>query len=291
MESPTPRKRARCKTPPPIVDVAALPRHWRLVDGVPRLVDKVSEWYKHRASLQDVLPLSHATNNVRQSLSLLPERVTLASVRPLFNKIPGHPAHSRKKDDGFWMSLSAESMGTHYEDAILHMVGYERMKEWWEIKPYEIRSSNAVGLALTFWFCMGDGPPWFLPDAIEEGLKSTELAEFQDVWCLTYQRIENMPPHIKVVPCSKVLPVETFHAVLAHGTMQLDSFIAVFAEWIKQVAADSLPGLQNFQSVTTFDGDSIWLARALPPQRAFGHAAATLEVNRASFENMDMNLV
>ena len=162
-----------------------LPRIWQRVEsskrpsdgrdapGVMPKGDKVSEWYKHPAALLKEYPLSSAATAHREALPLLEGDLTYRMMRPLMQKLASRPAHSFQYK-GRWISLSVEALATFYEDAALHEVGAVRMKEWWVSQSLSICHTGA---ALTFWYSM-DGS-MRLPDAIEAGLMSTRIAEFQ----------------------------------------------------------------------------------------------------------------
>ena len=95
-----------------------------------------------------------------------------------------------------------------------------------------------------------------------------------------------MPPHIIALDCRRVLPEDLFTACL-HSNTKTTGFIAVLAEWIKQVGAFELSEIAQFDAVTTFDGDSLWQSQAIPPIMECGHASATLELNLVSMENLN----
>jgi len=205
-------------------------------------------------------------------------------MRKLMSKLDLKVAHSFEYN-GNWRSLGAADLATFYEDRALHMVGRRRISEWWAQQPESSFSDSeaSTGAALTFWYSMDNSPR--VPDAIEVGLTSTQLAQFEQVFCLTYQHFNNLPKHITVVDCNRIMPESQFLRVLDSNKTMV-GFVAVLAEWIKQVAALELEELRPFAAVTTFDGDSLWQRRAVP--RTFcGHAAGTLEVNRVSHENRD----
>ena len=244
-------------------------------------MDKVTAWYNHPAALLDLHPMSQRMLDYRMSFHVLPADVSVKTMRGLVQKLDKAPAHSfRYKND--WYSLGVEHMATFYEDAVLHAVGKRRMEEWWAGSGLAGRVCT-VGAALTFWYSL-DGSN-MLPDAIEMGMKSTALAEFESVFCLTYQDFVNMPAHVRVIDCGKIMPFGKFKRALDTGSASVEGFIAILAEWVKQMAAFELPELKRFDAVTTFDGDSLWQSEAIPPAVVCGHAAATLRVNRVSYEN------
>ena len=285
--NPNKRIRLSSKVREPSAGAEPLCRNWRHVNryGVRMpIMDKVSEWYASGASMLDELPLSPDASALRDTFPILEKKLTYKYIRPLIASLDDSPGHSFKYKDGS-RSLSAAAMATYYEDRILNIVGEHRMKEWWDTQPLS-KAPIGVGAALTFWYSL-DGSNE-LPDAIVAGLKSTVIAEFQEVFCLTYQRFDNMPKHIVIIDCGKVLPEDRFQMVLQHGNSHMTGFIAVLAEWIKQVAASELEGLREYEAITTFDCDSLWLSKAVPPESVYGHAAATLGLNPVSRLNINM---
>ena len=274
------RMRLREKTSAP----SPLPRKWRrLNEPDPADDDKVTEWYAHPASMLAEHPLSEDAQRARELRPVLGPEPKTADLRALMKTLPIRAAHSFQYK-GEWKSLSVPTMATFYEDAVLHEVGNIRMAEWWAAQ----RASKAplrTGAALTFWYSLDNSAN--LPDAIEAGAKSTLLAEFEAVFCLTYQEFINMPPHVKVLDCNEVIPYALFEAVLKDGAECTKGFIAVLATWIELVAAEKLQQLDEFDAVTMFDMDSLWQSRSVPPQHEFGHASATLAQNPVSFENFD----
>ena len=84
------------------------------------------------------------------------------------------------------------------------------------------------------------------------------------------------------------MPLHIFRSVLARGAAQnQEGIIAVVAEYIKLVGAQTLVELQQLPAVTTFDGDSLWVSKAIPPDVVCGHASASLAQNPVSYENFD----
>jgi len=246
--------------------------------------DKISEWYENPAAMMSEFPLSRAAEQCRLSFPVVEEHVSLRTSRTLMNHLDVKPAHSFQYN-GKWCSLGAAELATFYEDRALHAVGKLRMEEW-ASQQQCCGSSTKTGAALTFWYAMNNATR--LPDAIEVGLLSTTLAQFEKVFCLTYptQQFENMPRHITILDCNAILSEDHFLRVL-HSNSRTVGFIAVLAEWIKQVGALELAELKPFVAVTTFDGDSLWQSCGIPPIMAFDHASATLELNPVSFENRD----
>jgi hypothetical protein len=287
---PSVKRRLRTKTPylehvePP----ALLLREWRRITHSQNEVgnDKVQRWYDHAASLLGKYPLSEAAATLRANFPGVESGYTVGSVRSLLGLVQRGPAHSYKNAQNNWVSLPANCMLTFYEDAVLHEVGERRMAEWWDGQSV-LKSAvedKKVGAALTFWHSM-DGSRR-LPDAIEVGLTSTLIAEFEDVYCLSYQgRFENLPAHIKLIDANRVLPKDVFNSTLQHGYSRTGGFIAVLAEWLKQLGAYKLPELRAYTATTTFDGDSIWRKNAFPPVLGYGHASATLSQNPVSQDN------
>ena len=86
----------------------------------------------------------------------------------------------------------------------------------------------------------------------------------------------------------QVMQLHQFELLLECGSATVKGFIAVLAEWIKLTGAQEIEELQKFEAVTTFDGDSLWQRRAIPPKMHYGHASGTLELNPVSHENKDM---
>ena len=186
---------------------------------------------------------------------------------------------------GYWKSISAVALSTFYEDSALHEVGKIRMAEWWRAQK-DVTVPLRTGVALTFWYSL-DGSH-VLPDAIKVGLKSTLTAEFEAVFCLTYQSFTNMPSHVRTINCETLLSYSVFSQVLCNGSALVgDGFIGVIAEWIKLVGAAELDVIREFEAVTICDPDSLWQSRAIPPVIAFGHASATLQVEEVSGEDED----
>ena len=225
-----------------------LPRIWQRVEerdkpadgrdhpGVWPATDKVSQWYNHTAALLDVFPLAPRMQKLRSSFPVLGTgNVTLRPMRRLMGKLDSKPAHSFRYKQS-WHSLSADALATYYEDRVLHIVGKERMANWWHS---QVDSSARTGAALTFWWSL-DGSD-SLPDAAEAGLQTTVLAEFEQVFCLCYpsQTFRNMPGHVTVLDCNLVLPEDRFVKTLASNPACV-GFIAVLAEWLKLVGANEL---------------------------------------------------
>jgi len=248
--------------------------------GVWPVKGKVSAWYEHSAALLELFPLSPAAERRRRSLPAVVDDVQLRPIRKLMHLLDYTIPHSFKYKDE-WFSLGSAELATFYEDRVLHMVGEIRMDEWWRAQP---DSSGDTGVALTFWYSLTGADR--LPDAIEAGLRSTELAEFENVFCLTYptQQFLNMPSHVTILDANLVLAETAFIRVLESNS-ETTGFVAVLAEWIKQVGARELQVLAPYRVVTTFDCDSLWQRRAIPPIMAYGHASATLQLNPVSFEN------
>ena len=274
-----------------LADGLPLPRQWRRVKrcdegGIRGTLDKVSEWYASPAALMEEFPLSPDAALAREGQTLVTPDTKYGSMRQLMRTLEHHPAHSFQVGAGKeWRSLSFEAMATYYEDALLHSVGKRRMADWWEVASPGHINETTVGAALTFWYSLEGSTR--LPDAIEAGMRSTLLGEFDAVFCLSYQQFENMPSHIIMLDCNKILPFGAFKYVLSVGTRHTRGFIAVLAEWMKVVGAVELQELQSFSATTTFDGDSLWQSRAIPPRMMYGHASGTLEVNKVSRENRD----
>ena len=224
--APTKRQRTKSKT---ASSGTAEPRSWPWLEADDEAkYSKQTWWYLTSASMLAEYPLSAEAVAKKDEFTTLVSPIRYAAMRPLFNSVKHSPAHSfqyKKK----WKSLSAEAMATYYEDAALHAVGEIRMKDWWSCNTWVHRP--ATGAALTFWFSL-DGSPT-LPDAIVAGLQSTKLADFEAVFCLTYQQLTNLPAHINVIDANDVLPHNIFLKVLKHGTEKTRGFIAVLAEWIK----------------------------------------------------------
>ena len=284
----TKRIRLRCKSR----DAVALPMMHTRVEtqdsvsdgraepGVWPQRDKITEWYAHPASLLEEFPLSGDAIECRKAHPVIEGSPSIRHVRNLMRTLDVTVGHSFAYK-GKWHSLRACHLATFYEDRALHMVGERRIQDWWAAQPLSDRSETRTGAALTFWFSLNDAPR--LPDAIEVGLTSTVLAEFEAVFLLAYQRFSNVPEHIRVIDGNKVMPEKQFRAILASNTKTC-GFVAVLSEWLKFSAAESLEDLAPFTAITTFDGDSLWQRRAAP--RTFcGHAAGTLEHNPVSFEN------
>ena len=236
------RRRIATKTAEPL----PLPRIWSRVekrdqpDDGHRMywpqTDKVTQWYDHPAALLDVLPLTEPMNELRSSFPVLEtDGVAIRTMRALMSKLDIKPAHSFKYK-GEWHSLSADALATFYEDRVLHTIGAARMADWWGSQE---DSSARTGAALTFWWSL-DGSDR-LPDAVEAGLSTTALAEFEKVFCLCYpsQTFRNMPEHVAVLDCNLVLPEARFVKTLA-SNRKCVGFIAVLAEWLKLVGASSL---------------------------------------------------
>ena len=282
--------RLNSKVAEPLAEPPPFDRQWRYVNryGIARKTmpskDKVTAWYESDAAMLDELPLSREATVIYDARPPLSKKPTFSYLRPLISGLGESVGHSFRYKDT-WKSLSADAMATYYEDKVLHMVGEQRMKDWWAQQDAS-KTSLQPGAALTFWYQL-DGSSK-LPDAIVEGLKSTVNGEFHAVYVLTYQHFDNMPAHIRVIDCNKVLPKDRFLMVLEHGTSLCQGFIAVLAEWIKQVAAAHLEEARDNDAITTFDGDSLWLSRAVPPLVVCGHASATLALNPVSRQNFNL---
>ena len=91
---------------------------------------------------------------------------------------------------------------------------------------------DRTGAALTFWYAI---PPMDsmgldnaeeelqLPYAIQIGLRTTLLGEFDAVYCLTYnQTFVNMPQHVQILDASRVNEMKT-NMQLSPRNMQLSS--------------------------------------------------------------------
>lgn len=210
------RKRYRSKAPREnqIVAPRVLFRTWRfLEDSVVVGRSKVELFFEHPSALLAEYPLSEKAKEVWAQFPPLDGSETFIKMRGLLAKLPSHPAHSYL-ESGKWKSLSVATMATFYEDAVLHAIGMVRMSELYKnARDCELH----VGAALTFWHALDARPFWHaldLPDAIAAGLSSTHLAEFEQVFCLTYQSFTNMPSHITVLDCNEVLPLHIFERVL-----------------------------------------------------------------------------
>jgi len=276
---PLPHMLPRVETSRSVSDGRSEPGVW------PRTKNKVKTWFNHPAALTSQFPLSAPAKDILVSCPGVEADPTVRETRSLLGKLDVRLGHSFEYNDE-WFSLNANEIATFYEDRVLHMIGRQRIAEWWASQPESVFSHAATktGAAVTFWYSMDNSPR--LPDAIEVGLASTLLAQFEQVFCLTYQPFENMPPHITVVDCGKILPENEFAQVL-DSMKGVCGFVAVLAEWIKQVAALELDELRPFAAVTTFDGDSLWQRRCVPPRLFSGHAAGTLQVNQVSHENVN----
>ena len=184
-------------------------------------------------------------------------------------------------------------LATWYEDRALHDVGHIRMQEWWAPRS---AAPLSTGAALTFWVTLENGfevvkGPTTLPDAIEAGMRSTVLGEFEHVFCMCYpqvQTLNNMPDNITLVDATAIMDFEDFQMLLASQTPNLRGFVAVLAEWLKLVGALRLPQLADYSAVVTFDCDTLWQRKALPSKLVCGHFAGTLGQNPVSRLNRDM---
>ena len=165
--------------------------------------DKITEWYAHPASLLEDFPLSDDAIECRKAHPVIEGSPSLRHMRDLMRTLDVTIAHSFEYK-GKWHSLQACHLATFYEDRALHMVGERRIQDWWAARPLSDRSETRTGVALTFWFSLNDAPR--VPDAIEVGLTSTLLAEFEAVFLLAYQRFDNVPEHIHVIDGNKVMP-------------------------------------------------------------------------------------
>ena len=188
--------------------------------------------------------------------------------------------------------MDSQVISTFYEDASLHAVGAIRMNEWWQ-KSDLSQHEGRTGCALTFWASLSGvddldrAASITLPDAIKAGLSSLPLAEFEHVYIMTYgQKFDNLPSFMTVLDANRVLKEKVFLRALSSGKA-CRGFIAVLAEWMKQVAALQLPEVQQYPFVTTFDCDSLWRSRAVPPATCCGHAAGTIQQNKVSRENVN----
>ena len=105
-----------------------------------------------------------------------------------------------------WFSLTKETLLTYYEDRVLHVVGNQRMREWYAAQRLD---TSVVGAALAFWENLDGGP--LLPDAIVAGLESTLVAEFEAVFLLSYGQFSNTPPHVRWIDASTVDALNLFY--------------------------------------------------------------------------------
>ena len=82
-------------------------------------------------------------------------------------------------------------LATHYEDAALHHVGKLRTEEWFaaQDETFRIGCATRTGCALTFWYQLDESQPLRLPDGIVAGLRSLKLAQFEQIFCLTYNQV------------------------------------------------------------------------------------------------------
>ena len=166
--------------------------------------NKVYEWYQSSAAMLEEHPLSKQACEKYKAYPPCANWPTFKEARSLVAKLeksPQRPAHSFMYK-GYWKSISALALSAFYEDSALHEVGKIRMAEWWRAQK-DVTVPRRTGVALTFWYSL-DGSH-VLPDAIEVGLKSTLTAEFEVVFCLTYQSFTNMPSHVRTINCERLL--------------------------------------------------------------------------------------
>ena len=123
-------------------------------------------------------------------------------------------------------------------------------------------------------------------------LQSTVLADFKKVFCLTYpqQKFANMPEHIQVVDANRVMAFSVFQKTLRAGSQSIKDFIAVLSDILKLGGAGNLPEVQAYSACTTFDCDTLWQRKAMPPMMAFGHASATVAIDRRVREGWQKEL-
>ena len=96
-----------------------------------------------------------------------------------------------------------------------------------------------------------------------------------------------MPEHIEVINANRVMPFLVFRRTLCAGSRDIKGFIAVLSDFLKLGGAQNLPQVRAYSACTTFDADTLWQRKAMPPMMAFGHASATLAINNISRENRD----
>lgn len=133
--------------------------------------------------------------------------------------------------------ITKQVMATHYEDAVLHLLGGQRTREWYQNVT---APPDRTGCALAFWYQLDESAELRLPDGIVAGLRSLELAEFEAVYCMTYGQVfPNMPKFVKIIDANRVLPEPKFKQCLRSGGAGCTGFIAVLASWLREVGAGS----------------------------------------------------
>ena len=96
-----------------------------------------------------------------------------------------------------------------------------------------------------------------------------------------------MPEHIEVINANRVMPFLVFRRTLCAGSRDIKGFIAALSDFLKLGGAQNLLQVRAYSACTTFDADTLWQRKAMPPMMAFGHASATLAINNISRENRD----
>ena len=179
----------------------SLTRTWRVDD---ENAEKSACYYQHESALLDILPLSDDAKRIRDEFEIPKSLPSLKDCRGLVLSLPkkDRTAHAFEKVSGGekkWFSLTRETLLTYYEDRVLHAVGHQRMREWYDAQSLD---TSVVGAALAFWENLGGGT--MLPDAIVAGLESTLVAEFEAVFLLSYGPFSNTPPHVRMIDASTV---------------------------------------------------------------------------------------
>ena len=178
-----------------------MPRVWRSSQDD---AEKAHRYYSHESALLERLPLSAASSDIKERFPIPKVTPGIRGARSLMLKLPSEErtASCFQRDiDGEkrWITLSAETMTTYYEDRVLHLVGKQRMEEWHAQCGLV---DDVVGCALAFWHNIDGGRS--LPDSIAAGLKSTLLGCFDAVYLLSYQSFDNVPPHVQWIDASDV---------------------------------------------------------------------------------------
>ena len=185
----------------------SLTRTWRVED---ENAQKSLRYYDHESALLDILPLSNDARGIRDGLAIPTALPSLQDCRNLVLALPqkDRTAHAFQRTcagEKIWFSLTKETLLTYYEDRVLHVVGNQRMREWYAAQRLD---TSVVGAALAFWENLDGGP--LLPDAIVAGLESTLVAEFEAVFLLSYGPFSNTPPHVRLIDASTVDALNLF---------------------------------------------------------------------------------
>ena len=207
-------------------------------------------------------------------------RTWRAAVVHLDIKVP----HSIRVDEK-WKSLEVSDLKVCYERRREHMRGEVVMADWYNQLPPEVQRSMLeaeVGEAIFFWFCKR-GRPCRLPKTARDGLESAyKNAQFKRIRVLTYQDDLPLPGFCERVDANNFMTRATFEERL-----ETDHYVLPqLSDTIRHMAAEASDELV----VNVVDMDTIFIGKALPPKRKYGHGAATFLRNPSGFDNLNMAL-